>query len=86
VYLVRLPNPEYPLHWERRGAIQNGSPKFQGRQPKLIEALAGEPTALVEVEEQLRQSPFRNHGGAVLEATLWKLRGVASADRLAEAV
>ena len=49
------PNPEYPLHWARRGAFRNGSLKFQGRQPTLNEALTGEPAALAEVEEQLRQ-------------------------------
>ena len=56
VYLVRLPNPECPLHWERRGAFRNGSLKFQGRQPTLNEALAAEPAAVVEGEEQLRQT------------------------------
>ena len=56
LYREQVPNPEYPLHWERRGAFRNGSLKFQGRQPKLIEALAGEPAALVEVEELLRQT------------------------------
>ena len=56
VYLVRLPNPECPLHWERRGAFRNGSLKFQGRQPNLSEALTVEPAELVEVEEQLRQT------------------------------
>ena len=56
VYLVRLPNPECPLHWERRGAFRNGSLTFQGRQPTLYEALAAEPAAVVEGEEQLRQT------------------------------
>ena len=86
VDLERLPCPECPPHWERREAFRNGSLKFQRRQPKLSGALAAEPAELVEVEEQLQQTYFRNHGGAVLEATLRKLRGVVSADRLAEAV
>ena len=58
VYLVRLPNPECPLHWERRGAFRNGSLKFQGRQPTLNEALAAEPAERVEGEEQLWQIQF----------------------------
>ena len=52
------PNPEWPLHWERRGAFRKGSPKFQGRQPNLSETLAMEPAELVEVEEQLWQIQF----------------------------
>ena len=56
VYLKPLPYQECPPHWERRGAFRNGSLKFQGRQPNLSEALAGEPAELVEVEEQLRQT------------------------------
>ena len=50
------PNPEWPLHWERRGAFRKGSPKFQARQPNLSETLAMEPAAVVEGEEQLRQT------------------------------
>ena len=72
------PNPEYPLHWERRGAFRKGSLKFQGRQPNLSEALTGEPAELVEVEEQLRQTYVpqlrrRGAGGHAREAPWHRL-------------
>ena len=86
VDLEWLPCQECPPHWKLRGAYRNGSLKFQGRQPNLSEALAAEPAELVEVEEQLQQTYLRNHGGAVPNAAEEKLRGVGSADRLAEAV
>ena len=38
-YPERVPDPEYPLHWERRRVRRDGSLKFQGRQPHLSEAL-----------------------------------------------
>ena len=73
LYREQVPDPEYPLHWERRGAIQNGSPKFQARQPNLSETLAMEPAAVVEGEEQLRQTYVpqlrrRGAGGHTIEA------------------
>ena len=73
LYRESGPNPEYPLHWERRGAFRNGSLKFQGRQPNLSETLAMEPAAVVEGEEQLRQTYVpqlrrRGAGGHATEA------------------
>ena len=68
LYRERVPNPECPLHWERRGAIRNGSLKFQGRRPNLSETLAMEPAAVVEGEEQLRQTyvpQLRRRGAGV---------------------
>ena len=80
------PNPEFPLHWELRGAFRNGSLKFQGQQPNLSETLAMEPAELVEVEKQLRQIRFCDYLLAVPNAAQERLRGVTSADRLPEAV
>lgn len=57
-YPERVPDPEYPLYWERRRVRRDGSLKFQGRQPHLSEALAGEAVGLVEVEEELWQIWF----------------------------
>ena len=47
-----MPDPEYPLYWERRW---DGSLEFQGRQLHLSEALAGEAVGLVEGDEELWQ-------------------------------
>ena len=72
-----MPDPEYPLHWERR---RDGSLKFQGRHPHLSEALAGEAVGLVEGEEELWQIWFCDYKVAVLDAARrpskppWKLQ------------
>ena len=67
-YPKRVPDPEYPLHWERCRVRRDGSLKFQGRQPHLSEALAGEAVGLVEVEEELWQIWFSDYKVAVLDA------------------
>ena len=67
-YPERMPDPEYPLHWERCRVRRDGSLNFQGRQPHLSEALAGEAVGLVEVEEELWQSWFCDYKVAVLDA------------------
>ena len=76
-----MPNPEYPLHWERRRVRRDGSLKFQGRQPHLSEALAGEAVGLVEVEDELWPIWFCDYKVAVLDAAQGKLWGVGSAGR-----
>ena len=78
-YPERVPDPEYPLHWERRRVRRDGSLKFQGRQPHLSEALAGEAVGLV--EEELWQIWFCDYNVAVLDAAQGKLWGVGSAGR-----
>ena len=78
-YPERVPDPEYPLHWERRRVRRDGSLKFQGRQPHLSEALAGEAVGLV--EEELWQIWFCDYKVAVLDTAQGKLWGVGSAGR-----
>ena len=85
-YPERVPDPEYPLYWERRRVRRDGSLKFQGRQPHLSEALAGEAVGLVEVEEQLWQIWFCDYKVAVWDAAQGKLWGVGSAGRRPAAV
>ena len=48
--------------------MPDGSLKFQGWQPHLSEALAGEAVGLVEVEEELWQIWFCDYKVAVLDA------------------
>ena len=85
-YPERVPDPEYPLYWERRRVRRDGSLKFQGRQPHLSEALAGEAVGLVEVEEQLWQIWFCDYKVAVWDAAQGKLWGVGSAGRRPAAI
>ena len=77
----RVPDPEYPLYWERRRECRDGSLKFQGRQPYLSEALAGDVVGSVEVEEDLWQIWFCGYKVAVLDSAQAKLWGVGSAGR-----
>ena len=53
--------------------------KFQRRQPRLSEALAGEAVGLVEVEEELWQTWFCDDKVAALDAAQGKLWGVGFA-------
>ena len=85
-YPERVPDPEYPLYWERRRVRRDGSLKFQGRQPHLSEALAGEAVGLVEVEEELWQIWFCDYKVAVLDAAQGKLWPVGSAGRRPAAI
>ena len=65
---------------------RDGSLKFQGRQPHLSEALAGEAVGLVEFGEELWQIWFCDYNVAVLDAAQGKLWGVGSAGRRPAAI
>ncbi len=58
---------------------RHGSLKFQGRQPHLGEAPAGEAVGLVEGEEDLRQIWFCDYKVAALDGAQSELWGVGSA-------
>lgn len=80
-YPARLPDPEYPGHWERRRVRRDGRMKFQGHQRYLSEALAGEVVGLVEVEEERWQVWFCNFAVAVLDMAQGKLWAVGATGR-----
>lgn len=80
----RIPEPEYPGHWERRRVRRDGSVKFQGKMYFLSEALAGELTGWVEVDEAIWQIWFGPVEVALYDAlneTLWPLAAAASGPR-----
>lgn len=52
-YAERVPDPEYPSHWERRRVYWDDSPKCRWRQLHPSEALAWEAAGLVGVEERV---------------------------------
>ena len=54
----KLEDPEYPGHWERRRVRSDGYLKFQGRTRFLGEALGGELTGWVEVDDDIWQIWF----------------------------
>lgn len=74
-----MPVPQYPLHGERQQVRRDGSPRFQIRQPRLSETLAGEAPGLVGVEEEPSQLWFCPHGVAVLDAVLGERWDITSA-------
>ena len=65
-YPERVPDPEYPAHWERRRVRRDGSLKFQGRQPHLSAALAGE-----EVGWSRSRSSCGRSGSAITRWPSW---------------
>ena len=80
-YPTQIPEPEYPVHWERRRVRQDGRVKFQGRMYFLSEALAGETTGWVEVAEDIWQIRFGPVEVALYDAaerTLWPLGSAVS--------
>ncbi len=83
-YPKQLPEPEYPGHWERRRVRRDGGVKFQGRMYFLGEALAGELTGWVEVDEAIWQIWFGPVEVALYDAvneTLWPLGAAISGPR-----
>ena len=83
-YPQQIPEPEYPGHWERRRVRHDGSVKFQGQEYFLSEALAGETTGWVEVEEAIWQIWFGLVEVALYDAlgrTLWPLGSALSGPR-----
>lgn len=83
-YPKQVPEPEYPGHWERRRVRRDGSVKFQGREYFLSEALIGETTGWVEVEEAIWQIWFGPVEVALYDAlgrTLWPLGSALSGPR-----
>lgn len=83
-YPNQVPEPEYPGHWERRRVRRDGSVKFHGSLYFLSEALAGETTGWVEIDEAIWQVWFGPVELAVYDAidqTLWPLGAAASGPR-----
>lgn len=83
-YPQQVPEPEYPGHWERRRVRRDGSVKFQGREYFLSEALRGETTGWVEVDEDIWQIWFGPVEVALYDAadrTLWPLGSAISGPR-----
>ena len=83
-YSKQIPEPEYPGYWERRRVRQDGSVKFQGGMYFLSEALAGELTGWVEVDEAIWQIWFGPLEVALYDAanrTLWPLGAAVSGPR-----
>lgn len=80
-YPKQIPEPEYPGHWERRRVRRDGSMKFQGEMYFLSEALAGELTGGVEVQEAIWQVWFGPVEVAIYDAlsrSLWPIGGAVS--------
>jgi transposase InsO family protein len=83
-YPKQVPEPEYPGHWECRRVRRDGSVKFQGREYFLSEALRGETTGWVEVDEDIWQIWFGSAEVALYDAvgrTLWPLGSAVSGPR-----
>lgn len=83
-YPKQVPEPDYPGHWEQRRVRRDGSVKFQGEMYFLSEALAGERTGWVEVEEAIWQIWFGPVEVAIYDAlsrSLWPIGGAVSGPR-----
>jgi len=83
-YPTQIPEPEYAGHWELRRVRKDGHVKFQGRMYFLSEALAGETTGWVEVDEDIWQIWFGPVEVALYDAaarTLWPLGSAVSGPR-----
>jgi len=83
-YPTQIPEPEYAGHWELRRVRKDGRVKFHGRIYFLSEALAGETTGWVEVDEDIWQIWFGPVEVALYDAaarTLWPLGSAVSGPR-----
>ena len=71
-------DPEYPGHWERRRVKRNGYVKFRGQLRFLSEALAGELTGWVEVDEDAWQIWFGPIEVALFDARREEIRSLGA--------
>jgi len=74
-YPERLPEPEYPGHFEVRRVRSGGEMKFKGRMQFVSQALAGQTIGLEPIDDGIWSVIFMNTLLGRLDERKWKIYG-----------